>query len=100
MKRFLALMCLLGFCLSGRAQPAALTLEDLVREGEHWLAENVDEQWLNSLPELDQSKVENFLRELRQRFQGEYVVDLASLKQGARNILPILELHEETQPYA
>jgi membrane-bound lytic murein transglycosylase D len=37
---------------------------------------------------------------LQQRFQGEYVVDLASLRGPAEAILPLLESHPETQPYA
>src|SRR6185369_392977 len=32
--------------------------------------------------------------------QGEYVLDLAKLKEAATIVLPLLEAHEETQPYA
>ena len=44
--------------------------------------------------------VQQFFREVQQRFQGDYVVDLAGLRQTAHAVLPLLESREETQPYA
>jgi len=49
---------------------------------------------------VDDPAVQQFFREAQQRFQGDYVVDLAALRQTARTVLPLLESGEETQPYA
>lgn len=76
-----------------------MTLSDLIDGAQQWAQENLDTNVLNALPELDEEKVRQFFRDLQQRFQGEYVVDLAPLKDAASAILPILESNEETQPY-
>ena len=62
--------------------------------------DNLDSNVLNSLPEVDDRAVQQFFREVQQRFQGDYVVDLAGLRQTAHAMLPLLESREETQPYA
>ncbi|MHB8521095.1 MAG: transglycosylase SLT domain-containing protein [Limisphaerales bacterium] len=100
MKVRVALLLLLAGCFPVRAQQDTVTLDDLLQNGQQWLQENLDENWLRSLPPVDQDKVQQFLRALQQRFQGEYVIDLASLKQTADVVLPLLERSEETQSYA
>jgi len=63
-------------------------------------AENLDTNVLNALSEADERAVRQFFREVQQRFQGDYVVDIAALRQTARTVLPLLESREETRPYA
>jgi membrane-bound lytic murein transglycosylase D len=75
-------------------------LGDLLKDGEQWLRENLDEEALQFLGQVDREKVEQLFRALQQRFQGDYVIDLAALQQTARALLPLLEAHEESGPYA
>jgi membrane-bound lytic murein transglycosylase D len=44
--------------------------------------------------------VEALFRDVRERFQGEYVFNLAPLKETVTVILPMLEGHSQTRPYA
>ena len=51
-------------------------------------------------PQVDEHAVQQFFSDLQQRYQGDYVVDLAGLRDTARAILPLLASREETLPYA
>ena len=82
------------------AQEQPMTLDGLVQSAEQWARENLDEDVLRSLQEADQKEVKKFLAELEKQFHGEYVVDLALLKDSAKAIIPLLEKYEETLPYA
>ena len=86
--------------LGASAQDDTITLDDVVRSGEEWAKENLDDDALRVLKSVDQEKVKQFLAQVQKEFHGEYVVDLAQLKDGAKTILPLLEGYEETQPYA
>lgn len=66
---------------------------------QEWAEENLDENLLAALEEGDQTRVETFLQQLGVELGGEYVLDLAALKEAALVILPLLEAYEETQPY-
>lgn len=82
-------------------QDDTLTLDDdLLKSAERWAKENLNDDALNALQDLDREKVREFLSQLQKEFHGEYVIDLASLRDGARTVLPILENYEETVPYA
>lgn len=83
-----------------QAQEEVITLEDAVQNAQDWLQENVDDRVLEPFAQLDPDRVQPLLRELQRRFQGEYVVDLAALRQGAQDLLPLLDEKEETRPYA
>jgi membrane-bound lytic murein transglycosylase D len=61
---------------------------------------NLDEEDLRVLQQMDREKVEEFLRSFQQQLTNVYVLDLAALKDAASGVLPLLEAHEETQPYA
>jgi len=65
-----------------------------------WARENLDENTLRALENTDQAQVRQFFDAIHKEFQGEYIIDLAQLRDGARLILPLLESHEETIPYA
>lgn len=96
--------CLSGFLLAGalcaRAGDPAVTLPDLLQGAQQWAQDNLDTNILNALPKVEDPAVQQFFREIQQRYQGDYVVDLAGLKEIAGTILPLLESREETQPYA
>ncbi len=77
-----------------------MTLDDLAQSAEQWAQESLDEDVLRLLNDVDQDKVKQFFNDLQKRFNGDYVVDLASLRDTARAVLPLLEGYEETQPYA
>jgi membrane-bound lytic murein transglycosylase D len=98
--RFLGLSLLLVCWLPVRAQENTLDLSELWQGAQQWARENLDTNLLASLPQLDRKQVEETLQRLQQRFQGEYVVNLAAWRDTATLILPFLERGEETQPYA
>jgi membrane-bound lytic murein transglycosylase D len=89
-------MC--AFLSSG--QDDSMTLDDLVQSADQWAKENLDDDALRALHEVDRDKVKLFLKDIQKQFHGEYVIDVASLRDTAKVILPLLESYEETQPYA
>src|SRR5438105_11867116 len=94
------LAILLATALQLRAQDETVTLDDLVQSAQQWAQENLDEDALRMLQNADQKKVKQFLQDLEKQFHGEYIVNLAPLKETARAVIPILEQYEETLPYA
>ena len=72
---------------------------ELISGAGDWLAENIDETVLESLG-VDRFRARQFLHELHRSLQGNYVYDLAALRDTAIQLQPILERYEETQPYA
>lgn len=101
MRQLLALSVTLSWAAS--AQEFELdtnALKQAFDSAAQWAGENLDEDVLRVLDQADREKVDQFVRDLQKRLQGEYVLDLASLKSAANVALPLLEAHEETQPYA
>ncbi len=86
--------------LFARAEEDTIELPELIQGAQQWAQENLDTNFLNSLPSVDDQKVRQFLREIQQSYQGEYVVNVAALRGAAHTILPLLESSEDTQPYA
>lgn len=82
------------------AQNDEITLDDVVAAGEKFLKDNIDEDVLNALQEGDHAKVTKVFHDLQNSLQGDYVLDVAALKDAAKSILPLLESYEETLPYA
>src|SRR5581483_6863797 len=97
---FIALYVGALFALSSQAQNEAVTLDDLVSSAQQWAQENLDEDALHVLQQADREKVQQALADLQKQFQGEYVLDLAGLKDTAKSVIPLLESYEETLPYA
>ena len=93
----IAVLCS-GLCLPARAQEQ-LEPAELLRDAGDWLTENIDDSVFESLG-VDQFRVRQFLHDLHRSFQGNYVYDLAALRDTAIQLQPILERYEETQPYA
>src|ERR1700756_1550663 len=101
MKQIGCLVIILLLSAAGAwADDNAVSLPDLIQGAQQWAQENLDTNVLNSLPKMDDQSVQNFLRQLQAQYQGEYVVDLATLRQTAQAALPLLESSEDTQPYA
>src|SRR5437764_7714240 len=99
-RKLCILAIMLGTSLVIRAQDDAVTLDDLTRSAEQWAKENLDADALRVLQRADQQQVKQFFAEIQKQFQGEYVIDLASLRESAKVVLPLLERYEETLPYA
>ena len=95
----LAAFLLLGL-LSTHAQEDSATLDDLMRSAEQWAKENLDDDALRVLQQVDRDRVKQLLADIQKEFHGDYVIDLAALKDTARAVLPLLEQYEETFPYA
>jgi len=94
------IFCLTGGALRAQTTNDTVSLPDLMQGAQQWAQENVDTNVLASLSQIDLDAVQKFYGELQQRYQGDYVVDLADLRQTAQTILPILQSREETRPYA
>ncbi len=86
--------------LCARAADPEVSLRDLMQGAQQWAQDNLDTNVLNALPKADDPDVQQFLHNLQERFQGDYVVDLAELRETARTFLPVLESREDTKPYA
>ncbi len=102
-RRLVSLLLLLVLATCASAQEYELdtnALAQVMESAGQWAQENLDEDVLSALAQADREKVEQFVRELQKRFQGEYVLDLATLKTAANVALPLLEAHDETQAYA
>jgi membrane-bound lytic murein transglycosylase D len=83
-----------------RADDQTVSLPDILQGAQQWAQDNLDTNFVNSLPQVEDPQVRKFLREIERQFQGDYVVDLASLQQTAQSALPLLDSSEVTRPYA
>jgi membrane-bound lytic murein transglycosylase D len=100
MKFFPCILIFLAATLLARAADDTIALPDVIQNAQQWAQENLDTNFLNSLPDVDERAAQQFFRDVQQRFQGDYVVDIASLRQTAQIVLPLLENNSDTQPYA
>lgn len=94
--KMLCAFLLLSTALVVSAQTNTLEVDDLAK----WAQENLDENVLNALQGTNQDQAKKFFEAAQKEFHGEYVVDLAQLRDAAQIILPILEANEDTAPYA
>ena len=94
------LWLLMAAAMAAQADDETITLPDMIQGAQQWAQENLDTNVLNALSDTDNQAVQQFFKEVQQRFQGDYVVNLAALRQTAQTILPLLESREATQPYA
>ncbi len=100
MKACCLLVLLLAGSLAARAQDDTVTMPDIIQGVQQFAEDNLDTNILNALPTVDDPAVQQFFRDIQQRFQGDYVVDIAALRQTAQTVLPLLDSREETQPFA
>ena len=96
----IAFLCLASLSCPAQPQNDSVSLNELVSSAEQWAQENLDEDVLRALQPADRDKVKVALAEFQKQFHGEYVLDLAGLKDLARTVLPLLEQYEETLPYS
>ena len=61
---------------------------------------NLDVSTLPALANVDDAHVRGVCRELQKRLQGDYVLELAPLREMANAVLPLLEQKHETAAYA
>lgn len=99
-KIFFLLALLLGLARVSPAQDQELDLKDMLDTAAQWAQENLDADVLAALSDVDRPQVEKFLREFQTQLKGEYVLDLPALQGAAKTILPLLDAHEESRPYA
>ena len=100
MQKVVVLVFILAGSLVARAQDDSVNMPDLLQGAQQWAQENLDTNVLNSLSDVDQRAVQQFFAQLQQEYQGDYVVDIASLRDTAQSVLPLLESQQETYPYA
>jgi len=91
---------LMGTAVQAQPTGAVVTLPDLMQGAQQWAQDNLDTNVLAALSQIDPAAVQRFYQDLQARLQGDYVVDLAALRQTARTLLPLLQSREETRPYA
>jgi len=99
-----AVVCLIVVFLSAppfvRADDQTISLPELIQGAQQFAQDNLDTNVLNALPQVNDEQVRQFLADIQTQFQGDYIVDLAALRQTAQTVLPLLAANEETQPYA
>jgi membrane-bound lytic murein transglycosylase D len=101
MKHALLILALLPAGLpAAHAQDNSVSIPDIMQAAQQWAQDNLDTNILNALPDVNDPVAQQFFRDVQQRFQGDYVVDMAALRQTAQTVLPLLESSEQTQPYA
>jgi membrane-bound lytic murein transglycosylase D len=100
MRKLWLIALLLVSSLRVLGQEEMITLDDLVQSAGQWAKENLDDDALRALQDVDRQKVKQVFKDIQKRLHGEYVIDLAPLRDTARAVLPLLEGYEETQPYA
>ncbi len=96
----IALLCLIALANPAQAQTNGVDLGDMLDTAQQWAQENLDEDVLKALQTVDREKVADFLAHYQDYLKGDYVLDLAQLRDTAKVVLPLLEAHPETQPYA
>ncbi len=102
---FSVLICSFVFISSAaplpQEQPSDIEIDavEVIRSANEFLRENVDESVWDALG-VDGERVQKFFSQLERQFQSTYVYDLGALQETAREILPVLQQFEETQPYA
>jgi membrane-bound lytic murein transglycosylase D len=97
-RHFWAVLLGLG-ALPARAQEV-MSIDDAVNLGAEFLRHNLDDDALAALNQLDLAPARQFLEQLQRELNADYVIDLAELRQTARQIAPLLDQYEETAPYA
>jgi membrane-bound lytic murein transglycosylase D len=98
-----ALWLLVSFLLGSlcvRGQDDSITLDEVIQSANQWAKENLDDETLRALQSVDRDKVKDLFSQVEKQFHGQYVVDMAAVKDAAAELLPLLESSEESRPYA
>lgn len=94
------LVCAVPAFAQTRAAEKQVTIDDLISGAEDWAKEYLDDDVLELLDEIDRDRVKAFLTDLEARMQTNSVYELAPLRKQARELVPLLEEYEETEPLA
>lgn len=96
--------CLLGLltasCASTRLYGEPARLEDALGDLDESVLTNLGSFTLPALTDLDEAQLEAMCRDFQNQLHGGYVVELAPLREVAGELLPLLEEHPQTRPYA
>jgi len=84
---------------AARSGEGVVTLDEVLETGRQWLEENVDPRLLESFGSLSEAQARRLLRDLQNRLAGEYVLDLAAVRDTARALAPVLERFPATRGY-
>jgi len=98
-KTILAILIGLFLAFAAKAQDPLPQPDEIIQSVQEWIEDNLDEKALDELG-VDKDRVQQFLTEVRRRFQGTYVYDLGALRETATSVLPVLQQFEETRPLA
>lgn len=99
-RNWLIALCLGLGTLTASSQDGELSIDDAVQLGQQFLQDNVDPKVLDQLINSLDPETVRFFTQLEDKLNSEYVIDLAELRKAAKTILPVLQQHEETAPYA
>jgi membrane-bound lytic murein transglycosylase D len=102
MKFSIAIVILIvsGWLIPAQTNETTLDVGALLDNVQQFAQDNLDDDALKALQTVDRDQVESFLKQYQDYLQGDSVLDVAQLKDAANVALPLLESHEETQPYA
>ena len=100
MKIVAIIALLIVACGAVQAQTNGPDLNDVFNAVQQFAQDNLDPDVLQALQSVDRQKVQDFLNHYQDYLQGDYVLDVAQLKDASKTILPLLDAHEETRPYA
>jgi membrane-bound lytic murein transglycosylase D len=97
---FFALGCLLIFGVSTCRGGRTVDAEDVLGGFDESALTNLDLSAWPALTDINRTQLQSMCRQLQKQLQGEYVLELAPLREVASAALPLLEEYPETQPYA
>jgi len=98
--RWLALFLLVATAGPAGAQTNDIDLNGVMDAVQQFAQDNLEPEVVKSLQGVDRQQVQDFLDHYQDYLHGDSVLDVAQLQAAANAILPLLDAHEETQPYA
>ncbi len=96
--RCIGTLGVLGFAV--RPPRAFGQIEDLLGLGKRLLGDAIDPSVLDAIRSGNPDQIQQWLGALTTELQGEHVLDLAALDEGAQRVLPWLERSSATKGYA
>ena len=85
---------------SAQTNDSEIDFGQVMDAAQQFAQDNLDPDVLHALQNVDREKVQDFLDHYQNYLRGDYVLDVAQLKDAANVVLPLLDAHEETHPYA
>lgn len=88
------------FSVPAQTNDTSIDLNAVLDTAQQWAQENLDEDVLAAFGSVDREQAGEFLKNYQAYLTGDSVLDLALLKESAAAVLPLLDAHEASQPYA